>query len=366
MANEALQGLNCPRCGGIVPVPEGQAIVICPYCDLRSLVSSGSGPGEEAAAQASEGVITRRGVLRYQAPLRVERAQAEAAMRKFLTGKFQVARDAAKTAEVSEVFLVHLPFWAVWGRGLAYVFGQEQVGSGDKKRWEPREKKVVKEMTWNMPACEVGEFGVRKIKLEGCPLEPFVPAALHRTGMVFEPVGSARSALEVAQNSFHDEIRNSVKMERVNQFFTRLIRPRLALVYYPLWVVRYNYHGRSFQVAVDAVNGEILYGKAPGSVAYRAGVLVGGMALGSVLAVDVSVLLLMIGDEDSEGLFVGALGAFVLGLGMLYGAYRTFRHGEHYEYHRFGKEDGGGIAALGQLNNIKEVRDITRQMEKLS
>jgi hypothetical protein len=60
---------------------------------------------------------------------------------------------------------MHLPFWAAWGRGVAWAFGQQQVGSGDKKRWEARERKFVRELSWNSPACEVGEFGVRQIGL---------------------------------------------------------------------------------------------------------------------------------------------------------------------------------------------------------
>src|SRR5690606_12261181 len=115
------------------------------------------------------------------------------AMRRFLSGKFQIARDAEKKAEISEEFLVHLPFWAVWGRGMAWAFGQVRRGSGDNVRYEPDEKKALRELTWNMPACDVGEFGVREISLDGCPLEPFEPEALHRTGMVFEPVGSVQS-----------------------------------------------------------------------------------------------------------------------------------------------------------------------------
>jgi hypothetical protein len=57
-----LTGLACPRCGGMVTIPEGQAIVICPYCDLRSSVSAENDPGW--ADDGNPGV----GVRRYQAP----------------------------------------------------------------------------------------------------------------------------------------------------------------------------------------------------------------------------------------------------------------------------------------------------------
>jgi DNA-directed RNA polymerase subunit RPC12/RpoP len=372
MSEQSVHGLSCPRCGGMVPIPEGQAVVICPYCDLRSLVAAQeSAPAlpDASSQQSSETQVMRRGVRRYQAPLRTTREAAEDAFRRFLSGKFQVARDASREAKLSEVFLVNLPFWAVWGRGVAWAFGQQQVGSSKNRRYEPREKKVVKEMDYNCPACEVGEFGVRQISLKGCPLEPFDAAELHRTGMVFEPVGSSLSVLEAARESFMESVKDDIKLDRTEQIIARLTRPRLGLVYYPLWVLRYLYHGRSFQVVVDGFNGDVLYGKAPGSVSYRAGVLVGGMAVGAVVTVDVPVLLLLTTSSDEDGPLVIALAALLAGLGILYGAYRTFRHGEHYEYHRYGKPKGSTLLPGlpdGLPGNVKDFEMIARNLGKLT
>lgn len=351
---EAVQGLSCPRCGGMVPIPEGQAMVICPYCGQHSAVR-----GE-------------RGVRRYQVPQKIDREQAVGVLKGFLNGKIQVARDAAKLAEVSEAFLVHLPFWTVWARGVAYGFGQVQVGSGDNKRYEPREKKAVRELSWNAPAGEVGEFGVRQVSLEGAPLEPFDAPALHRSGMVFEPVGSQQAALEAARADFEASIQSQVSMSQTAQVFTRLVRPRLGLVYYPLWVVRYLYHGRSFQIVVDGFNGQVLYGKAPGSVMYRSGILVGGMALGAFMAIDLPALVLSSSDDDTAML---AIILFVVGVAMIFGAYNIYRHAEHYEYHRYGRSKAsgglptlnlpGGLNRLGNLGGVlnSEVIDTIRKMQ---
>jgi hypothetical protein len=228
---------------------------------------------------------------------------------------------------------------------------------------------VTRELTWNCPACEVGEFGVRQIPLEGCPLEPFEPDALHRTGMVFEPVGAENVALEEARRNFDSAIRGAVNMGRTSQLFTRLVRARMGVVYYPLWVMRYLYRGRAFQVVVDGVNGQVLYGKAPGSVVYRAAVLVGGMAAGAVTAVDIPALILMSASNSDDNPLVMALIVFVVGLGILFASYNTYRYAEHYEYHRFGKlQDlkkllpanlpGSGTISLG------EVGEVIRKLEK--
>ncbi len=368
MSEQALTGLGCPRCGGMVPIPEGQAIVICPYCDLRSVVSTAADGPQAGGEQAAE---RRRGVRRYQAPLRVRREDLMEPFRRFLSGRISVARDAAQKAQVSDVFLVHLPFWAAWGRGVAYAFGQQRVGSGDHKRYEPREKKVIKEMAWNGPACEVGEFGVRQIHLSGCPLEPFNAAQLHASGMVFEPVGSAEEALETARQSFEAEVKSAAELSRVSQLFTRILRPRLGLVYYPMWVIRYRYRGRSFQVVIDGVDGQVLYGKAPGSVFYRSAVLVGGMAAGAVTAVDVPALLLALmarsSSDDSEGLAVAALAAFVVGLGLMGWAFRTYRYAEHYEYHRYKAPKKGQSGGLSMLANLPaEAGELRGAIEQLA
>ena len=322
---EALKGLNCPRCGGTVPIPEGQAIVICPFCDLRSIVRGDAG------------------IRRYQVPVRVDREQAEACLRKFLGGNIAISGAARREAVLTEVILVHLPFWAIWGRALGWVFGKKKVGSGKDSHYEPREVKVVQELTWNTAACEVGEFGVTQVNLSGRPLEPFQADALHHSGMVFEPTGSSLEALEQARQEFNNSVRSKASLDQVSQAFVRIVRQRRGLVYYPLWMVRYTFRGRSFQIAVDGFSGEVLYGKAPGNLLYRAAVLVGGIALGAFLSVDVAYLALTSSSDSEDSAFGFAIGAFVAGIAASIFSYRSYRYGEHYEY----KRDKGGKAKSG-------------------
>ena len=336
---EVTHGLNCPNCGGVVSVPEGQVIVICPYCELHSFVK-----GE-------------RGLQRYQVEQRINRDQAIESLRKFLRGKWAIARDTASKASLEDSFIAHLPFWASWGRVFGWVFGQKQVGSGDNKRYEPREVRSMEEMNWNGVACDVGEFGVAEISLQGKTLHAFNPDDLHASGMVFEPIGSISDAREASERSFSERVRNGARLDRISQVFERAIQKRMGLVYYPLWVIRYLYRGRSFQVVVDAFSGDVLYGKAPGSTFYRAAVLVAGMALGAFLAVDGSALALSIAlqssGDDSDGLFAAAGLALLIGLGLMFAAYRAFRYGEHYEYRRGGKKSD--ITQIGNLTDPEKL-----------
>jgi len=317
-AGEAVQGLACPNCGGMVPIPEGQVIVRCPYCDLRSLVR-----GE-------------RGLMRYQVPTRLTREHAQAGLARFLGSSRAIAWEAARKAQLVEAFLVYLPFWVSWARVIGWVFGEKKVGSGDDTRYEPREIKVVEEMSWNGVACDVGEFGVEVVALDQQPLEPFDADDLHASGMVFEPVNSLTDARSAGENEFNARVEAKAHLDRVGQVFVRFLRHRMGLVYYPMWVLRYLYRGRSFQVVLDGYSGKILYGKAPGSTVYRAAVLVAGTALGALIAVDGAALAFRLAFEaDGDGtwaFFVGGFGLMAVGYGVMRKAYRMFRYGEQYEY----------------------------------
>lgn len=329
-----------------MPVPEGQLIVSCPYCELRSFVRGS------------------RGVLRYQALARVDRDQATQKLHKFLTSSWAIAPVAARQAVLSEVFLTYLPFWTVWGRVAGWVFGEKRVGSGDDKHYEPHEVRVVQDMSWNGAACDVGEFGVSRVRLADRDLQPFNPDALHQAGMVFEPVGAFAEARAAAEREFEKDVRQKARLDRFSQVFMRTLRRRYALVYHPLWVLRYLFRGRSFQVVVDGISGEILYGKAPGNTLYRAAILVFGMALGAFLAIDGPAFILSNSNDDN--VLIAALAVLVIGFGIMLVAYRTFRHGEQYEF-RPGSMNllPGSVEVKNVIETITSSRDIEKWIDLL-
>lgn len=324
MTEKILQGLTCSNCGGAVPIPEGQAVVACPFCEMRSLVKGDNG------------------IRRYQVPRAIDRTQALDAAKNFLSGKIQIARNAVSTSKIIEAFVAYLPFWARWSRVLGWIFGKEKVGSGDNQRYEPRELKIAEDMDWTGVALDVGEFGVEKISLHNRSLEPFNAEELHRVGMVFEPVSSSTEAVDEAEANIKARVRKMADLDGVSQTFIRFVHKRLGLVYYPLWVVRYLYKGRSFQIVIDGHSGEVLYGKAPGSTFFRSLALVGGMAVGAFVAIDVGSVIayvsLFSGDEDGLGGLAIAGAVFMTGIGIMIWGYRSFRYGEHYEYHGHRKE----------------------------
>ena len=339
-SKDALQGLTCPKCGGVILIPEGDVIVQCPYCEMRSAVH-----GEH-------------GIHRYQVPCRINSQQATGAMVNFLGSNMAIAWGAKGQARITEAFLAYVPFWAGWGRVVSWVFGEKQVGSGDSRRYEPREVKVASDMSWNGAACDVGEFGVNQVPLTDLQLEAYNADNLHRAGLVFEPVGSSTEALAAAEKEFQNRVRSQAGLDRVSQAFVRIVRPRQGVVYFPLWVIRYQFRGRTYQVVVDGYSGKVLYGKAPGNTIYRAAILVAGMAAGAFITIDIPALMLSASSGNSHdspgGILIAAL---VFGLGLMYAAFRGFRYGEEYEY-RFGPKPASSFMGGGTTQQISDVINI--------
>ena len=335
------EGLTCPHCGSTVPIPEGESIVICSFCNLRSIVQGAAG------------------LIRYHLPAQINREDALGHWQHFLSSSLAIERKARRLAKSNEVFLVHLPFWHVSGEGLGWGFGKKKVGSGKSRRYIPKEVHVAQRLTWNKAACDVSEFGMNRVAFSERAAIPFQVDELHRSGMVFEPVGSAEETLAAAQAALEAKVRKEAHLENQTQLFVRMVNFELSLVYYPLWVVRYLVLGRAFQVVVDANTGQVLYGKAPGSLTYRAAALVLGFLLGAILAIDLPALLLT--NSNNASFLILAL-SFLAGLLVMYTGWRIFRYREHYEYQRF--KTANRESAAFEMGLPHEARELLNQLMK--
>lgn len=311
---DTITGLTCPNCSGTLEVREGQRIIKCPYCDARSLIKGESG------------------TARYQVARKVNREAAALAVRGFWQG-FNKAMDLSQKARITELFLAYLPYWRARAHVAGWVFGEERVRRDKSTHWEPREKQVMEAMEWTGAAGDVAEFGVNSINLQGAQFAAYDPDALHAEGMVFEPSGSQTEAAEGAQQTWTQRAEKKTGIDRLSQTFLRFLREALALVYYPLWVGRYTYRNRAYQVVVDGQSGKVLYGKAPGNIYFRALMLVAGTAFGSFILVDGLALAGMIvansKDDDSVGLLAVPV---AVGAALIAGGYKLFRWGEEIEH----------------------------------
>jgi hypothetical protein len=280
----------------------------CKYCGVSLLVR-----GE-------------KGVLKYHQLRKAEAGNAEESARKWFGG-IDKARDLRKRAIFETPFLVYLPFWRITGKVVGWIFGnqvkKEVVRRGDRThvrtRRVPVERMVMKDYVWTNAACDVSEFGVESVDMPSPDFSMYDRQKLQEDGMIFEPTEAKSDAIDEAKRDMRSWAKGSVKVDEVTFEKLNVVDVRPSIVYYPLWVLRYDYKGRRYQMVTDGATSGVLYGRAPGSTLFRVASLVGTMLVGNLILTTV----IRIQDLDYRAMIVVVL----LCLGLMAAGFWKFRYG---------------------------------------
>lgn len=301
----SVSGLTCPKCGGAVGADAGQRVVICPFCQTALLA------------------LGDLGVRRFSLLPQIDGPTARAKAKTWLGSGFNKDRGLAGGAEMGDARLVFLPFFRVQADVIGYVLGVEErsEGSGNNRRTvrENVERPVSRSFDRTFAAVSVEEWGVETVRLPAAPaLIAFDEEDLQRRGMVFAPTVSESETSENALESYKSEADPGKALKEVRFRFLETVRERLSVLYVPLWAVRYRYRERSYTVLIDAADGSLAYGKAPGNDFYRAVMMVGAQAAACFLATTV----LQKMDDGGCVVFAG-----LASLAILWAGWRRFRYG---------------------------------------
>lgn len=298
-------GLSCPTCGGAISVPEGETVVSCQYC------------GSALFVEGDQGVQT----IAFK-----NKAQKDAAVmstQKWWTRGWK-ARDLKTTGKITEVYPIYMPFWKATTRVAGWICGYEERRHTDQKgnvtvERIPKEVMVLQDYVFSEVACDPGDLGIRTMR----NLQGETSFADFEMIPTFEATTSKDNAVDHAKNDALARARAGAHVPHVTFERLHVLPKGLTMIYYPVWVVRYNYKDRMYMDTVDGVTAQVLSGRAPGdplfqSMAITAGAVVGGLvAAGSIIASGAAYL------NDAR---VAAVGV-VIGAVIMFLAYRFFRHG---------------------------------------
>jgi hypothetical protein len=304
-----------------VDVQEGFTNVECRYC------------------RTPQAVVGDRGVARVMVLNTLDREEASRTVHEWFRRGIRKDPALKREAHYQEAFLAWFPFVRAQLDAVGWVLGIREKRVKRGKTWktvrEPVERQIERAVDLTLPAADMAEFGVHRIDLTGDEVQPLDEGLLRSRGMVFRPSRSLEETAEELRGRALERIKNSHRLDHVSFSWLASIRRRVALVYYPLWVVRYGFRGRTYQVLVDAEDGSLAYGKAPGNHFYRAFSLVGACA--GACFVGTTILQHAGSFLRSEN---GLMGLGVVGLalaGLVYWGYSQFRHGGVVE-------EGSGLA----------------------
>lgn len=336
-----LTGLTCASCAGSVDVQEGVTNVECRYCGTP------------------QAVVGERGIVRLMVLDQIDRSTANRAVRQWFSKGIRKDPALKKEVRFQEAFLAWFPFVRARFDAVGWVLGIREKRVRRNKTWktvrEPVEREVERAMDLTMPGADMAEFGVHRVDLTGDEVLPLDDGLLRGRGMVFRPSRSLEETGNELRERALEEIKQANRLDHVSFSWLSSIRRRVALVYYPMWVVRYGFKGRTYQVLIDAEGGGLAYGKAPGNHFYRAFSLVGACAGASFIGTTIL---------QHAGAFLrsenGLIGLGVVGLalaGLVYWGFSQFRHGGVVE-------EGTGLAPDMVHQSLTDtVQDVVRKFQ---
>jgi hypothetical protein len=326
-------GLSCPACGGALALDEGENTVICNYCNSTLFI------------EGDKGVTT----IAFR--LKALRDSAVASSQAWWKHGLK-ARDLKTTGKITEVYPIFLPFWKTITLVAGWICGYEERRRTDSKgnvtvERIPKESMILQDYVYSEIACDPGDLGIRTMKNfmgeTGFTDFEMIPT--------FEATTSKDDAVTKAKNDALAKARASAHVPHVTFERVHVFPKALTMIYYPVWVVRYNYRDRMYMDTVDGVTGQVLSGRAPGdpmfqSLAVTAGTFFGGLA---------AVVGILLGEQDARISLVG----IGVGLVILFIAYRFFRHGSEIIQGEFKEKR----ASLG--SSMKQLGDVAKQLEGL-
>lgn len=306
---KVIKGITCPSCGGALDLKEGLRAFNCKYCSTLLVVKGESG------------------AIKYYVPKKVSRDDAIKKAKAWLGTGMAKAKGLQANSKIDEAFLTYIPYWRVRADVVGWVFGQEEKSTSNGTTYEDKEIKIQRTYDSTFPACDVAELGVKKINLEGDEILPVNFEDLQQQGMVFNIISSEEEIVGKARTYFSEDSKKSASLTRISFEHLDLVRNDVNVVYYPLWVIRYIYANRTYQVIVDGEDGAICYGKAPGSTLFRAIAGIYATAAGVFLAT----LFEIFKYSTSKLAFAAYIFCLVLGIGLMTWGYKKFRYGGEIE-----------------------------------
>jgi hypothetical protein len=331
-----IRGITCPACSGELDIRDGMRTFNCKYC------------GTMLRAKGTEGA------LKYYVPRKIKRDDAINRTFKWLEKGVSKAKALSKLSKIDEAFPVYIPYWRVRADVVGWVFGVEKktttTSSGTRTEYVDKEIKIQNSFDVTLPACDIAELGVKKVNLQGDEIKPVDFETLQSDGMLFNVISSEKEITDNSLNNFKIQAQGAINLHEVTFEHYDLVRQNTSLIYYPLWIVRYIFNNRTYQVVVDGEDGAICYGKAPGSNLFRAIVGIFGLGAGMFFASLFEIILI---DPSSKGPWIGYLISLVVGILLISWAYKKFRYGGEIE-------EGTGLVADSKIPDLIQKTGITK------
>jgi hypothetical protein len=239
------QNIRCSHCGAPVDFKPGEIIATCKYCGFTTVIQT----GQEFKFEHS--LILNK----------FDQASIEDPVKNWMHSGFMKPGDLAKKSRLVEKDLVYLPFWLISAKAKTTYKGIfERIAPAIVK-----DGTVEREYDWLILAREASGFPTREYKV---PLEGKIPYDFRKIEGFAKLLNSEidrNDALELARQQIeaHDRFLLQQDVDRVIELKTELDLKQMVYLHAPLWFIKYEYKGKTYQLIVDGATGTAIKGDIP-------------------------------------------------------------------------------------------------------
>ena len=241
------QNIRCSHCGAPVEFKPGELVTTCKYCGFTTVIETGQAFTFEHSLLLNS----------------YSEEQVENLVRDWMHSGFMKPGDLARKAKLIEKNLVYLPFWLVSADVTTRYKGIfERISPAIVK-----EGQIQKEYNWLVLAREASGFPTReynvpltgKISFDFRKIEGF--AKLLNSEMTRE------EALETAKQQIEGLHRFLLQqdIDKIVEATTAINLKQIVYLHAPIWFIKYEYKGNTYQMIVDGATGMVLKGDIPSS-----------------------------------------------------------------------------------------------------
>ena len=241
------QNIRCSHCGAPVEFKPGELIATCKYCGFTTVIETGAPFNFEHSLLLNK----------YNS------AQADELIKGWMRSGFMKPDDLARKSKILEKNLVYLPFWVVSAETKTSYKGVfERISPPIVK-----DGKIQKEYNWLVLAREAAGFPTREYDV---PLEGKVPYDFRKIegfAKVLNSEITREEALELAKQQIEALHRYLLKqdVDKIIEIYTEINVKQAVYLHAPVWFVKYEYKGKTYQLILDGAAGMALKGDIPSS-----------------------------------------------------------------------------------------------------
>ena len=241
------QSIRCSHCGAPVEFKPGELVATCKYCGFTTVIETGQ------AFTFDHSLLLNS----------YSEAQVEDLVRDWMRSGFMKPGDLAKKAKMSEKGLVYLPFWVVSAQATTKYKGIfERISPAIVK-----EGQIQKEYNWLVLAQEASSFPTREYNVPLTGKIPFDFRKIEGFAKLLNSEMTREEALELAKQQIEALHRFLLQqdIDRIVQADTTIELKQMVYLHAPVWFIKYEYKGNTYQMIVDGATGMVLKGDIPSS-----------------------------------------------------------------------------------------------------